>query len=145
MKTWLTGIVVAAAAALSPAVPLFATVTILIIADFLFGLYRAWKREEVISSRKMSNTVSKIFLYNTAILVFFLVEKYVLDGSIPVAKLGAGAIAMVELKSLDENFQLIFGFSFYESMKARFQRKLDSDTKDFTQPCPEAMKAQKQD
>ncbi len=138
MKSWLISILVGIFSVLTPLVPLFVTVTLLITADFIFGIIRAWKTKEMISSRKMGNTITKITLYNLCILVIFLVETYIIPG-IPLTKLAAGVIAMVELKSVDESFQLLFGFSIYEKLKSKLQRG-ESETKDFKGPCPNSRK-----
>ena len=130
MKQWIINLLLATWAVITPVFPLFVTIFILIICDFLFGLYRAWKTKEEISSRKMSHTISKILLYELAILALFLIEKYVIMEEIPLTKIVAGVIAMVELKSIDESFQKIFGFSIYNNLKDKLQRSM-SETKNF--------------
>jgi len=83
MKQWLINVAIALGAVLSPIVPLFATVSILIACDFIFGIYRAYRSKQDISSRKMGHSISKILLYNLAVLTVFMIEKYVMDGSVP--------------------------------------------------------------
>jgi len=122
MKQWVINILIGVGAVLSPIVPLFATVCILIACDFVFGLYRAYKTNQEISSRKMGHTISKVLLYNIAVLTVFMIEKYVMDGNAPYAKIIVGVIAMVELKSIDESFKLIFGYSLYDSFKDKLKR-----------------------
>jgi hypothetical protein len=51
-----------------------------------------------------------------------MIEKYVMDGNAPYAKIIVGVIAMVELKSIDESFKLIFGYSLYDSFKDKLKR-----------------------
>ena len=122
MKSWLISILVSVLAALSPIVPLFITVTLLIVGDMIFALYRAYKNNVPITSRKLSQILPKLILYNIGILLAFLVEQYILVGSIPVSKLTVGAIALVEMKSIDESFQAIFGYSLYSKLLAAIKR-----------------------
>jgi len=129
MKDWLIGILVAAAASLAPATPLFITASLLIISDFVFALWRCHKTNVPITSRKMSNIIPKLLLYNIAILLSFLVEVHVLDKSIPLSKIAVGVIAMVEGKSIDESFKLLFGYSIYETMMKKVRRPEQSETK----------------
>ena len=129
MKTWLTGILVAAAAALSPVLPLFITATLLILGDFLFAIWRCHKTGVVITSRKMSNIIPKLLLYNIAILLSFLVETYVLESGVGIHRMCLGVIALVEFKSIDESFKLLFGYSIYEHAMKFIRRPENSSTK----------------
>lgn len=122
MKTWLISILLSVLAALSPMVPLFVTATLLIISDMVFAIYRAYKNEVPITSRKLSQVLPKLILYNIGILLAFLVEKYVLVDTIPISKLALGVISMVEMKSIDESFQSIFGYSLYSKLLAMIKR-----------------------
>jgi hypothetical protein len=129
MKDWFIGLLIAAAAALSPATPLFITASLLILSDFIFAIWRCHRTGVVITSRKMSNIIPKLLLYNIAILLSFLVEVYVLDKSVPLSKIAVGVIAMVEGKSIDESFKLLFGYSIYETMMKKVKRPEKSETK----------------
>lgn len=128
MKQWLINVAIALGAVLSPIVPLFATVSILIACDFIFGIYRAYRSKQEISSRKMGHSISKILLYNLAVLTVFMIEKYVMDGSVPYSKIIVGVIAMVELKSIDESFKILYGYSLYDSIQSKLKRG-QSETK----------------
>lgn len=129
MKTWLISILVSVLAALSPIVPLFITATLLITGDMVFAIYRAYKNGVPITSRKLSHVVPKLILYNIGILLAFLVEKYVLVDTIPISKLALGVISMVEMKSIDESFQSIFGYSLYSKLLAMIKRPEENPNK----------------
>lgn len=122
MKTWLISILLSVLAAISPLVPLFVTATLLIVGDMVFAIYRAYKNGVPITSRKLSQVLPKLILYNIGILLAFLVEKYVLVDTIPISKLALGVISMVEMKSIDESFQSIFGYSLYAKLLAMIKR-----------------------
>jgi phage-related holin len=127
MKQWFYNLGIAFLSFLSPIVPLFASVSLLIATDFIFGVYRAHKLG-TLSSRKMGHTISKVLLYNLAVLTVYMIEKYVLQGDVPYSKIIVGVIAMVELKSIDESFKMLFGYSIYEKVKGQIKRG-ESQTK----------------
>jgi hypothetical protein len=96
-------------ATFAPLVPLLLSIGILIVIDFFVGLYRAYKSGELITSRKMSNTISKMLLYNFMIVSLFILETFIIDKALPLTKIGAGFIAIIEVKSINESVQLITG------------------------------------
>ena len=57
----------------------------------------------------MRRTISKIFIYQLAVVTGFMLETYILDSVLPVAKIVAGVIGMVEFKSILENSNHIVG------------------------------------
>lgn len=126
MKHWLisnlNAIIISIISVLSPIKPLLYTIGFLIAADFIFGLYRAHKTGQEITSRKMSHTITKMLLYNITIVSLWLIERNILGGAIPITKIAAGLISIVEIKSIDETFKLIFGFSFWDKIKKQLGR-----------------------
>lgn len=88
----------------------------LIFADLLSGTLAAKKRGEKISSAGFRRTVSKILIYNLAVISGFLVETYMVEGLLPISKLIAGVIAMVELKSILENLNSINGTDIFKTI-----------------------------
>lgn len=133
MKTWilnnLHNLLIATLAVISPVKELLLTVGFLIMMDFMFGIYRAYRKDEVINSRKMGNTISKMFLYNMMVLSVYLLDHYILKTGLNLEKIAAGLIGVVEIKSLDENFKILFGWSIWEKLKNSIQRG-SSTTKD---------------
>jgi hypothetical protein len=109
MKEWIQRIVVASLAALAPIHAILVSVGVLILADFFTGILAARKRGEKITSAAMRRTVSKIVIYQTAVITGFLLEHYLLDSIVPVAKLVAGVIGLVEFKSILENSNTVLG------------------------------------
>lgn len=128
MKSWLIHLWIGVVAFLSPLIPLGLLVSTLIGVDFVFGIYRAYKNGDEISSRKMGHSISKIFLYNMAVLSVFMLEKIIIGTNLEFTKICVGVIAMVELKSIDESFKLLYGFSIYESIIKNLKRGI-SETK----------------
>jgi len=84
------------------------TTAVLVFVDLVTGIWAAVKRKEPITSSGIRRTVSKMFVYETAIMLAFLTEQYMTD-AVPFVKLIAGLVAVVELKSCLENLDSISG------------------------------------
>jgi len=125
----LSSLFIATIAVFTPVVPLLLTTGFLIAVDFCFGVYRAYKKGEEITSRKMGNTISKIVLYNLAILSVYFLDHNVLNTGLNLEKVVAGLIGIVEIRSVDESFKTLFGFSIWDKLKNTIQRG-SSSTKD---------------
>lgn len=130
MKNILYGLYASLIAIFSPAVPLMLTIGFLICLDFIVGLYRAWKLKEQITSRKMGNTISKMLLYQATILSLYVFEVYILGSALPVSKIGAGLISVVEIKSIDESVEKMTGTGVWKRITKIIKRG-QSETKDF--------------
>lgn len=123
MKEWLTKLLIASLAALAPIHMVMITVGFLIFADLVTGVWAARKRGEDISSAALRRTVSKIVIYQLAVISGFLLETYLIDHILPVAKIVAGVIGMVEFKSILENSNKIIGGDLFKLII----KKLGSD------------------
>jgi hypothetical protein len=130
MKQYLLYLSVAIISIFTPVVPMLLTIGVLIIIDFLVGIYRAFKMKEQITSRKMGNTISKMFLYQLTIISLFLFETYILVGILPVTKIGAALISITELKSIDESVEKMTGVGVWKKL-VKIIKRGESDTKDF--------------
>ena len=121
---------VAAISIFTPVVPMLLTIGVLIVIDFLVGIYRAFKMKEQITSRKMGNTISKMFLYQLTIISLFLFETYILGSIMPVTKIGAVLISITELKSIDESVEKMIGVGVWKKL-VKIIKRGESETKDF--------------
>ena len=130
MKQYLLHLSVAIISIFTPVVPILLTIGVLIVIDFLVGIYRAFKMKEKITSRKMGNTISKMFLYQLTIISLFLFENYILMGILPVTKIGAALISITELKSIDESVEKMTGVGVWKKL-VKIIRRGESETKDF--------------
>jgi len=109
MGNWASKLFIASLAALAPIKMVMITVGFLIVADLLTGIWAAKSRGEKISSSVMRRTISKIVIYQLAVISGFMLEIHILDSLVPVAKIVAGVIGMVEFKSILENSGHIVG------------------------------------
>lgn len=123
MKEWFIKLGLASLAALAPIQAVLVTVGILIMADLFTGILAAIKRKDKISSAVMRRTISKMFIYQLAVICGFLLETYLMGGILPVAKIVAGVIGMVEFKSILENSNTIMGGDVFKTILS----KLGSD------------------
>ena len=130
MKQYLMPMFVAAISIFTPVVPMLLTIGVLIVIDFLVGIYRAFKMGEQITSRKMGNTISKMFLYQLTIISLFLFETYILGSIMPVTKIGAVLISITELKSIDESVEKMTGVGVWRKL-VKIIKRGESETKDF--------------
>jgi phage-related holin len=94
---------------LAPIKPVMITVGVLIILDLVIGIMAALKRKEHISSAALRRTISKLVIYQVAVISGFICETYLIDHLIPISKLVAGMIGAVELKSILENANEVNG------------------------------------
>lgn len=116
MKDWLVASLISLTAVFAPAKALIVVTGVLIFADLFTGILAARKRGEKIKSAALRRTVTKCFVYESAVLLGFLVEKYMLEGFIPVSKIAAGLISIVEMKSILENLDVINGHPIFTSL-----------------------------
>ena len=97
----------------TPVFPVLFGLGFLVLTDFATGMLAAKKRGEVISSRKMRPTITKGIGYMAAILVAHTFEKSFMP-DLNALKIVSGLIALIELKSLDENLKDLTGKSFFK-------------------------------
>ncbi len=115
---------------ISPVTPLLLVVGACILADTATGIWKASKLKQEITSRKLSQIISKMVLYQSAILLFFCIEKFVLSDliilissiNLLLTKIVAATLISVELKSINENFETISGISIWDKFKLLLAR-----------------------
>lgn len=133
MKTWIithfNTLLIATIAILSPVKAMLLTIGFLIAVDFIFGIMRAFKTNQAITSRKASNTISKMVLYGLCILSVFFLDKYILETGMNVAKIAAGFISLVEIKSIFESFESMTGIKIWDKL-VKIVKRGTSETKD---------------
>jgi phage-related holin len=97
----------------APAYPIMIGIGFLVTMDFITGILAAKKRGEIITSKKMRPTIMKGFGYMASILIAFIMQNIFLT-DMEVMKIVSGLVAMIELKSLDENLTDITGKSIFK-------------------------------
>jgi hypothetical protein len=98
--------------------------------DTIFGISKSIKLGEKITSRKLSNIVSKFVLYQAAVLLIFTVDKFLLGEfvriwfSIPFlfTKIVTIILIFIESVSIKENFEEAFNIDVFKMLKKFLQR-----------------------
>lgn len=116
MQSILKNIGIMLLAIFAPAQEMILTCLVLIIVDLITGIVAAKKTGQPISSAGIRRTISKIFIYETAIMMGFLTQKYLLSDGAPVAGMIAGVIGLTELTSILENLNKIQGTDMLKSV-----------------------------
>lgn len=123
-------------AVFAPIKTVMITVGVLIIADMLLGMWAAKKQGIPITSEKLSHTLVKIFMYEIAVCLAFLVETYLMEGILPVCKIVGSIIGSVELKSILENVQGIQGQPIFNSLIGQLKGQVAQNLPPQDPPVP---------
>jgi hypothetical protein len=101
-----------------------------IFVDTLTGIWKAKKLKIPITSRKLSAIISKLFLYELAVIGFYLIDFWILNDivkqffSVPLmlTKILSLILVSIEVMSINENYFAIRQISIWDSMKSLFAR-----------------------
>lgn len=127
MKQWLINLGVVIIAALAPIHTVLITVGVLVLADAVTGIWAALKRGEKVKSAALRRTVSKTIIYQMAVICGFLLERYLIGDILPISKIVAGMIGIVEFTSIMENLNTVYGGNLFKNIL----KKLGSQNDDF--------------
>ena len=101
-----------------------------IFVDTLTGIWKAKKLKIPITSRKLSAVISKLFLYELAVIGFYLIDFWILNDiikqffSVPLmlTKILSLVLVSIEVMSINENYFAIRKISIWQGMKNLFSR-----------------------
>jgi hypothetical protein len=101
-----------------------------IFVDTLTGIWKAKKLKIPITSRKLSAIISKLFLYELAVIGFYLIDFWILNDiikqffSVPLmlTKILSLVLVSIEVMSINENYFAIRKISIWQGMKNLFYR-----------------------
>ena len=105
----------------------------LILADTATGIWKAKHQKQEITSRKLSAIISKLLLYELCVILFFLIDYFILNDiilvffSVPLmlTKVLALVLASIEIMSVSENWRIVKGVNLFQSAKLLFTRAID--------------------
>jgi len=123
-KFWL----LASLAVFLPIKELMLTIGFLVASDMVVGIWKALKLKQRIRSRRMSDTITKLLLYQIAIMSGFLIESFIIAELIPITKLVATVIAVIEFKSIIESIESVTGKDLWSKLKTIIGRKSEDIT-----------------
>ena len=106
---------------------------LLIVLDTITGIWKANKIKEKITSRKLSSIISKLALYEVTVIMFFLIDRFILNDiiltffSVPfmLTKIVALVLSSIEVMSINENYKAVKSIDLWQSMKLLFARAKD--------------------
>jgi hypothetical protein len=105
----------------------------LIISDTATGIWKANHLKQEITSRKLSAIISKLLLYELCVILFFLIDYFILNDiilvffSVPLmlTKVLALVLASIEIMSVSENWRVVKGVNLFQSAKLLLTRAID--------------------
>jgi len=114
-----------------------------VILDTLTGVWKARKLKTKITSRKLSAVISKILLYEVTVMLFYLIDYFILNDIIltffsvelMTTKILALVLVSIEVISINENFKAVKGIDLWASLKNLFARakEVTQDFKDINE------------
>ena len=114
-----------------------------ILFDTITGIWKAKKTKTPVTSRKLSAIISKILLYEATVMLFYLMDFYLLNDivmtffsvEILTTKILALVLVSVEVISINENYKAVKGIDLWASLKNLFARakEVTSDFKNINE------------
>lgn len=101
-------------------------VLVLMFFDLLTGSYASYKRGEKFKASKLRKTVEKFIFYSVAIVVAFVLQRIMNDGT-ALAQIAATFIGSIELKSIYENISSILGVDFVSYIWKILKNKMENN------------------
>ena len=109
-----------------------------VIVDTITGVWKSKKLGTPITSRKLSAVISKILLYEVTIMLFYLIDYYIINDivltffsvELMITKILALVLVSIEVISLNENIKAVKGIDIWDSLKNLFARAKEV-TQDF--------------
>ena len=104
-----------------------------ILVDTITGIWKAKKLGIPITSRKLSAIISKLMLYEVAVILFYLIDRFILNDiiltffSVPLmlTKILSLVLVSIEVISISENYKAVKGIDLWQAMKLLFARARD--------------------
>lgn len=110
-----------------------------IFVDTITGVWKARKLKQPITSRGLSSMVSKMLLYEITVILFYLIDYFILNDiiltffSVPLmlTKMLSLVLVSIEVVSINENYKAVKGIDLWVSAKNLITRakelKKDAD------------------
>ena len=110
----------------TPILPTLLWLGFFVAMDLITGVIKAKKTQKPITSKALSHTVTKLFLYFAAIICCHVLDTQFLSVDflpVKITQLASGFIAVVEFKSVIENISEILGMPLWEFIKSKVYRE----------------------
>jgi hypothetical protein len=101
-----------------------------IVLDTITGIWKSRKNKVPFSSRLFSSIASKMALYEITVILFYLIDYFILNGIIIkffsvdllLTKIVALILVSIEVISINENYKAVRGLDLWDSAKRLFNR-----------------------
>jgi len=106
---------------------------VLIVIDTVAGIWKAKKIGEKITSRRLSAIISKLALYEVTVIMFFLIDVFILNDiiltffSVPfmLTKVVALVLSSIEVMSINESYKQVYHLDLWSSLKNLLSRSAE--------------------
>jgi len=106
---------------------------VLIVIDTVAGIWKAKKIGEKITSRRLSAIISKLALYEVTVIMFFLIDVFILNDiiltffSVPfmLTKVVALVLSSIEVMSINESWKRVKNIDLWTSLKNLLSRSAE--------------------
>jgi hypothetical protein len=118
---------------LMPISGLLFLVGFVIVLDTITGVWKSYKNKVKITSRGLSAIISKMLLYEVTVIMFYMIDKFILNDIILhffsvellLTKVLALILVSIEVMSINENYKAVKGLDLWQAMKNLFARAKD--------------------
>jgi phage-related holin len=128
-KEWIIKFGFVALAALAPIHAMIISIFVVVLVDFITGIMAAYKLGEKITSAGFRRTVSKLAIYQLALISGYLIEVHLMYDVFPIVKIIGGVVGLVELTSILENCNIVYGGNLFRALLQRVGSVNDVITK----------------
>ena len=113
-----------------PIVGILILIAASVILDTITGIWKSKKLKQPITSRRLSAIISKILLYEATVMLFFAMDKFLLNDIVSsffsidllTTKVLALVLVSIEVISINENYYAIYQKDLWDALKNLFAR-----------------------
>lgn len=118
---------------LMPISGLLFLVGFVIVLDTITGVWKSIKHKIPVTSRGLSAIISKMLLYEITVIMFFMIDQFILNKIIMqffsvelmLTKVLSLILVSIEVMSINENYKAVKGLDLWQAMKNLFARAKD--------------------
>lgn len=110
---------------IAPVVGVLVAVGLFILLDTITGIWKAKKKNQKVTSRRLGRIINKMLVYQATVLTFFVLDFFILDEvtktflsfDFALTKIVAVVLCSIEIYSIDESFEQATGKGLFERIK----------------------------
>lgn len=124
----LVNLLMSALAIFAPVKAVLIATAVLVAADLILGIIASVKQGIPVTSAGLRRTISKLLVYEAAVMLGFLSESYLTGSMIPLSKIISAYIGLTEITSIVENLNIINGSSIFNGLLSKLGSENDKIT-----------------